>query len=246
MNEDLYALWAPPESDWSVWAKPVLFTDAPPPPQTDDPMTVPDAGKFPPPRNTAAIVDLDGALSVRVGLALAKIGYRPVPLYNSGVEAAMLVNMFPIAQALSYGASALKQCHISALAPPAFLLNSDRLDHPDAAKRPGVYDNRWRLVPQDMPSAEYLCDAGIEKIVVIALEMMDDLRYVLFQYQEAGISILRTDDLATAPKVETVTRPPFFKVFLYRLQAYSGLRRNAAGGFGAVVPDPESSGGFFG
>jgi hypothetical protein len=244
MNEDLFALWAPPESPWSVWAKPVLFADAPPLPKTDEPLNIPVAENFPRPSSTAAIVDLDGARSLIVGLALAKIGYRPVPLYNSGIEAAMLVNMFPIGELLSYGAGTLSRCTIGDNAPPAFLLNADRLDHGEDAKHPGRYDNRWCVVPQDMPSAEFLKDSGIRQVALLSKEVKDDLAHILRRYQDAGLSILCAPDLGTAPVSITVEKPEFYKSLLYRLQAYTGLRRNAAGGFGAIVPEPSSGGGF--
>jgi len=244
MNEELFALWAPSESPWSVWVKPVLFADAPPLPATNEPPDVPRAENFPLPGNTAAIVDIDGARSVLLGLGLARIGYRPVPLYNSGIEAAMLVNMYPIAEMLSYGAGALRQCAIGPGAPPAFLLNADRLDNSSEARRPGRYDNRWCVVPQDMPSAECLRDSGITHVALIAREVMDDLSHILCRYQDAGLQVSRTVDFGIAPTPVTVQRPSFYKSFFYRFKVYAGLRRNAAGGFGAVVPEPSSSGGF--
>jgi hypothetical protein len=96
-----------------------------------------------------------------------------------------------------------------------------------------------------MPSASYLADAGIKQIVLVSDKIRDDLSHILCRYQDAGIAILRAPDVMTAPMAVTVTKPPFYRSFLYRLQAYSGLRRNSVGGFGAIVPDP-SSGGFAG
>ena len=39
-------------------------------------------------------------------------------------------------------------------APPAFLLDSDRMKAP--APDPGRFDNRWLVFPQDFPSAAFL------------------------------------------------------------------------------------------
>jgi hypothetical protein len=41
----------------------------------------------------------------------------------------------------------------------------------------------------------------------------------------------------------TVAKPKRFRSIWYRLLAIAGLRRNSAGGFGSVVPQPSSSGG---
>jgi len=42
-----------------------------------------------------------------------------------------------------------------------------------------------------------------------------------------------------------VTPPSRFRSFLYRVIVMAGLRRNSAGGFGSVVPDPSTAGGGF-
>jgi hypothetical protein len=95
-----------------------------------------------------------------------------------------------------------------------------------------------------MPSGEYLRDHGIRQVVLIANQVMDDLSHVLRRYQDAGLAIWRSADPALAAQAITVAQPPLYRYLLYRFQAYAGLRRNSAGGFGAVVPDPNQSGGF--
>jgi hypothetical protein len=245
-NEDLFALWAPPESRWSVWAKPVLFAGLIGSPLSDSTLDIPRVGRFPLPPDTAAVIDVPGSDSVLAGLALAQAGYRPVPLYNSSVAPGMLVNMNAVAIYLKLAIDVLKRCTIGADAPPVFLLNADRLDNAAGATVPGRYDNRWCVVPQDMPSAEFLKDAGITRVALLADSVKDDLAHVLYGYQDAGLPIARTVDFGIAPTPITVTKPSFYKSALYRLEVYAGLRRNAAGGFGAVVPDPSSSGGGFG
>jgi hypothetical protein len=84
-NQQIFAAWAPEESVWSRWAKPVLFAhlDA----ASAEPATVErtfDASWSPPPaQKIAMVLDLPGADGVAVGVALAARGYRPVPLYNA-------------------------------------------------------------------------------------------------------------------------------------------------------------------
>src|ERR1700733_4404881 len=81
----IFEIWAPPHGRWSPWAKPVLFAhlDAVEGlPHIDIPeITLPfDRTKAGGP---ALVVDLPGLESVGLGLELARLGYRPVPLFNA-------------------------------------------------------------------------------------------------------------------------------------------------------------------
>src|SRR5262245_51022474 len=84
-KEVVYETWAPPGGPWSPWVKPVLFACM------DEPIGIAptatsslDVSWAPPPADRAAIVlDLPGGEGVAVGIALASLGYRPVPLYNA-------------------------------------------------------------------------------------------------------------------------------------------------------------------
>jgi hypothetical protein len=242
--EDLFAIWAPPESGWSAWAKPVLFAHAPLSAQSTEPLDLPNVEGFARPRETAAVIDLVGANSVLAGLALAQNGYRPVPLYNSGISPGMLIDMRSIAEFLVLGADILRHASLRPDASPAFLLNAERMDHPEGARTPGRYDNRWSVVPQDMPSASFMMDKGIKQVVLVADRIRDDLAHVLRRYQEAGIDLRRTAAINTMPISFTVERPRSYKSVWYRLGVFAGLRRNSAGGFGGIVPQPSSGGGF--
>src|SRR5439155_13241715 len=76
--------WAPAGGTWSDWAKPAPFAHLPRelPPDSDTPP--PDLSWVPAPgERVALVVDLPRAASVHLGLALAGIGYRPVPLFNA-------------------------------------------------------------------------------------------------------------------------------------------------------------------
>ena len=83
-RHELYEVWAPPDSPWSAWAKPVLFAHLPRPLPSLEPATSLDLSWIPPAEERRAlIVDLPGAAAVRLGLALAGRGYRPVPVFNA-------------------------------------------------------------------------------------------------------------------------------------------------------------------
>src|SRR5262245_58635126 len=85
MNErECFDIWAPPEAAWTEWAKPVLFaqmgaaTGAP-----LGELVIPDDPWAPRDGKTALVVDMAGAAAVAFGVALARAGFRPVPLFNT-------------------------------------------------------------------------------------------------------------------------------------------------------------------
>lgn len=242
-NYSTYRIWAPDNALWTQWAKPVLFSQA----MHGSPqeLTIPGV-KWAPYSDgrTALFVDLPGKRSVLEGLALARMGYRPVPLYN-GVygagEGTMAVDVTPVAKALYQGADHLRSLRIREDAPPVFLLDAARMKGP--ARQPGRYDNRWCVFPQDAPSADFLASHGIGSIYVRANKIQNDLAHILLRYQKSGIRIYQVGD-NNMPKELTVVRPSHFESFLYRFLATLGLTRNAAGGFGGTVPEPtQTSGG---
>ena len=56
LGDELFTLWAPSGSRWSVWAKPIVFAEMEVPPTTSDPLEVPQATNFPLPPDTATIL----------------------------------------------------------------------------------------------------------------------------------------------------------------------------------------------
>lgn len=247
-----YFIWAPPEAVWSPWAKPVLFAELP-----EVPAGLP-SGIIPLPndevpwlsvfgRRTALVVDLPGATSVVRGLQLARHGYRPVPLFNTSHERDEMVPTRDIIAGLHTGRESLAALHLPADAPPAFLLDSNRLPHrmPIA---PGKYDNRWVVLPQDFPSGNKLREHGIDTVLLWqdgGGQPREDLAHVLRRWQENGLSLFLkhgAPELAPAPLV--VKRPRRYHSIFHRFFVLLGLRRNSAGGFGGVVPVPSQSGGY--
>jgi hypothetical protein len=139
----------------------------------------------------------------------------------------------------------LKQIALQPDAPPAFLLDWDRLAGSKVLS-PGTFDNRWWAFPQDFPSANLLLSRGIRTILVVqptAGQPQQDLAHVLLRYQQAGIAILSCGAEGGSPASPiTVAKPSHFGRFWYRALVLAGLRRNSAGGFGAVIPVPGSGG----
>jgi len=241
-NLEAYKKWAPDGALWTDWVKPALFAEYPKLGFSHEPIEIPELKWISQRENaTAIIVDLPGKSGALEGMALARLGWRPVPLYNGvcgpkNVKAA--VPSHEIALVLQTLAGELSRMRIRDDAPPAFLLDSDRMD---GKARIGDYDNRWSVFPQDMPSAAYLINHGIRRVIVRSEVIEKDLAHVLLRYETQGIAILLNDGFAQ--KTIPVPRPSKFKSLFYRACVLAGLRRNSAGGFGEIVPEPSSSGG---
>lgn len=260
MNKDDYHfIWAPDESPWSRWAKPVLFAQLEPLPTQPEAMeAVVDTSWAPPPGDKVALVlDLPGAESVLVGVALAGRGYRPVPLYNalalpfhepvldpfSGRRVAA-VDVLPIVNALKVGALQLAQTQPPPEAPPAFLLHANR--HGDGQKMlPDEFDNRSVLFTTDFPSSNFLVSQGIQRALLVQKNRMGpqtDVAHILRRWQDGGIKLQQMQlDSFRHPELMDVPRPSWYGMMFQRVLASFGLRRSHIGGFGAWVP--ETSGG---
>lgn len=235
-NLATYKIWAPDDALWTEWAKPVLFVRVPSRYNKD--FTVPDIiwtsqVDF----NTMVVIDLPEGEGVAEGMALARLGYRPVPLYN-GVygpnDMSMIVNVEDIVAALYRGADELTTLNIRSDAPPAFILDSNRMKGEE--KHPGKYDNRWCVFPQDMPSASFLSKQGIHRVIVRSDKIQNDLSHILRRYQEQGIKVYQCNGTEPLKEV-TVVKPSKFKSLFYRFKVISGLTRNGTGGFGGTIPE---------
>ncbi len=117
------------------------------------------------------------------------------------------------------------------------MLDSKRMA--GCGKKPGTYDNRWCVFPQDMPSAAFLLNAGIRRVIVRSARIHNDLSHILLRYQKEGIEI----QLCTGQEIEkiTVVKPSRFRSISYRFSVILGLTRNSAGGFGGMIPEPTQS-----
>jgi hypothetical protein len=249
-----FDIWAPPEAPWSPWATPVLFahlqtanvpgTFFNSPQQIDLPWAARAS------HDSAIVIDLPGAEAIHYGLALLRHGYRPVPLYNTNPGNIAVVQVDEIMSGLIGGAGIIESARLGIDARPAFLLDSQRLA---GVRRPnpGSFDNRWMVFPQDFPSAGFLRSRGVREVIIVQEtenQPQDDLRHVLLRWQEAGLNIAVLavkQGAAASPQPIMIRRPSSFRAWWYRMLASMGLRRNSAGGFGSVVPEPSSSGGGF-
>jgi hypothetical protein len=226
-------------------AMPVHSVDSsgPPQPASYDPAT------FDP--WTAFLVDMPGERSVEIGMALARTGCRPVPLFNTDYNLFAIVPVLPILRHLLDSAGELQGLAIPPDSPPAFLLDAKRLD-PTASPEPGKFDNRWAVFPQDFPSANFLLSNNIRRVVLLQEDRLQgvpriDLAHVLLRWQEGGVEIYVQDpDGNMSPRPIQVAKPSAFRSLFYRALTVAGLRRSSAGGFGSVIPVPSSGTSGFG
>ena len=247
-REELFEAWAPDGVEWSAWTKPVLFAQWPDtvnPPATTPEWSEPSYLWLPQASGrTVVVIDLPAVESVRTGIVLARRGYRPVPLFNTTHGPSPIIAIAPIMLELGRGGAQLKAISLAAGAPAAFLLDANRMQA-GALPSPGKFDNRWVVFPQDFPSATFLRSRGVAEVLLIHTggAMQEDLAHVLLRWQQAGLRILAASPSDVAPRDITVPRPSWFRRAWYRAITAARLRRNNAGGFGAVIPIRTSGGG---
>lgn len=267
--EELYEIWAPADSVWSAWIIPVPFAQLVCP-EVSSPAElsefqldwVQDSGSG----DVAMVVDLPGSDAIYYGLHLLARGYRPVPVIDGSPgpelsfqvsfglpnapgapgKSASVVDMRELLRALCQGAVTLKDATVQPNAPPAFLLDSNRMTVAPFSVE-GAFDNRWMIFPQDFPSSRFLRDRGIRRVIYVhdrfVAQPPDDVAHVLLRWQEDGISIeSKSSRFGDAPTPILVNRPSRFRAVWYRALAILGLRRNDAGGFGGYPPSPSGGG----
>ena len=198
MNKEIYKIWAPVGKRWVEWVRPVPFiyiNEMTPPPQITL-MGLPGLAELNlDDKKTAIIVDLPGDDGVEAGILLAKeYGYRPIPVYN-GVQtqkgARATSDNHSVMSGLVWGASILSQMNLADDAPPAFLLDTNRLQcfRIDGS----IFDNSWDVYHQDLPTEDYFLKHGIERIVVVGNGMARDLKAVFADYPKKQIAVYWTD-----------------------------------------------------
>lgn len=298
MNADLlYSIWAPPEGNWTPWAKAVLFAHyeyISPRVANPNAMGVavngipsPEAGQLPldpatsaaqllqrlqlpPPGSTALVFDLPGPAGVWAGVAAARLGYRPVPLYNACPVAPLkldardapafapasmvgptpatrleVVNVTWILIALADAAAEVQSIPMPPTAPPAFLLDANRSGG-SVPPGPGEFDNRSISFPTDFPSAALLASRGIRSVLLIRerdLLPAMDLSHTLGRWSKAGIEILSRPLTTDGPSQRIdVPRPNWWGALWYYLSTAASRRRGRLGGYGGMVPFPGAHG----
>ena len=205
-SKEVYKIWAPAGAKWVDWVRPVPFVGL------NDNFNKYQFSNFNVSqifyleeieKDTAIIVDLPGYESVEDGIALAKMGYRPIPVFNGTNEqnnSLATTDNHAVGFGLLCGAKELKNIEIPVDATPVFLLDTNRLSRHKMSI--SVFDNSWDIYYQDMPSAEYFLKNGVKKIIVRSKKIEKDLSKILYKYQQKGITIMHTQGLEKAEKVK--------------------------------------------
>lgn len=263
--EALYERWTPETSPWSPWVKPVIFIEigrgraepgsarftpadvswAPPtveevPTDAEDYRSAPERRVELARRRAALVIDLPALTAATVGLSLVERGYRPIPLFNGSADAPTGHPIHAVGQLLADETQRLVDAALPPHAPPAFLLDAARNE---GSVSPGSYTGRWIVFPQDFPSARTLKEHGIDRVIHVGKPEgpAEDLLHVLRGWQDGGLEIW-SGQPPELRRIE-VQLPPAYRSLWRRALAVMSFRRNATGGFGAMVPLPSQGGG---
>lgn len=204
IGKEIYKIYAPPGVKWTEWVRTVPFI------AIDTYNRKPSANwidrkvmflkQYEP--NTAIFIDLPGKESIELGISLAYIGYRPIPLFNGTDEqegSQPTTDSYLIESCLINSSEKLKNIQLKSDTNPAFLLDSYRTNRYRAKE--SIFDNSWDLYKQDIPSFEYFRKNNISKIIVVGNAIQRDLKKIFLEFQKEGIEIYLTDGYLPAKKV---------------------------------------------
>ncbi|MEH2003405.1 MAG: hypothetical protein V7L00_32650 [Nostoc sp.] len=258
----VFDLWSPADSIWSPWVKPVLFAHLPRRLPIITQLPTPDFSWVPPVgQGKAIVVDLAGMDSVFLGLALAKKGYRPVPLFNScplptafvqernlSLEATKeltRVDVESILATLVQGCDSLHQLDLPDNAPPAFLLDANRQGNSLAFRivPENLFDNRSVVFITDFPSVNFFTEQRINSVIVVRQsdrKFASDLTYILNTWQKANL-LLSYKPLSDPRPIQPlkIWAFPWLGIWV-RLIANLTLHKRPNGGFGGFIPSSSS------
>jgi len=204
IGKEIYKIYAPINTKWTEWVRPVPFVaiDCYDKNLADNWVERKVVFLKQYEENTAIFIDLPGKESIELGIALAKMGYRPIPLFNGtdgDKNATAIVDTDLIERALINGSEILKNIKLKNDANPVFLLDSYRTNRYRAKE--SLFDNSWDIYKHDIPSAQYFLENGITKIIVVGNEIQRDLNKIFLRFQAEGIEIYLTDGYMPIKKV---------------------------------------------
>ena len=186
-------------------------------------------------RDLAIVIDLPSDRGTKLGVSLTEHGFRPIPLYNALSAAMAIVDMVPITRVLAGGADHVAK--VSAAAPPAFLLDANRMG-PGRVARAGLFDNRSVCRASDFPSSDRFLQAGIRRVLFITEALGTDLELVALEWQAAGIALWqkRPSDETNAATLLRLRRSWLGRrvwSFIYE----RSFRKGADGAYGAMIEE---------
>ncbi|MCL1945318.1 MAG: hypothetical protein FWF56_05920 [Firmicutes bacterium] len=188
-NRQAYNIWYSKSQLYGNWIKPIAFASYTPTQnlsyQIGELSYIDKVDK-----SNALILDLPQYRGVEDGVALSKLGWVAIPLYN-GTQAPPnahgFVNNTHIIDSLIWGAEQLQQIEISTNAKPAFLLDSLRRNRSHLVNH--MYDNSWDIYEHDLPTASFLKNHSINALTVITNSVQKDLKAILKKYKNDGMNV---------------------------------------------------------
>ena len=204
VGKNLYKVYAPYGAKWVNWVRPVPFVAI-------DTYNIKLNNRWIDRKvlflkeyknDVAIFVDLPNEESVETGMALANLGYRPIPIFNGVNEqkgSQAIIESSIIESSLIIGGEKLKKIELDNNANPVFLLDSNRTNRYRANET--IFDNSWDLYGQDIPSCEYFKNNGINKIVVVGSKIQRDLRKIFFKFQDNGFEFFLTNGYSIPQKI---------------------------------------------
>ena len=204
--KEVYKIWYEKGGIWKGWIRPVPFIGI------DTPKENLEIIDYHIPKikyinkmfhDTAIIIDESGVDSIEEGIALASLGYIPIPIFNGtnpSIHSKATTNNSIIEPLLIWGALILKEIKLNKDNPPVFLLDSNRLHRYKITS--SIFDNSWDVYSQDLPTHHYFKKNNITKIIVRSNQLNKDLKKILYQYQKNKIDILFTNGYEEPKKVK--------------------------------------------
>ena len=187
IGKEIYKIYVPDGTKWTKWVRPVPFvaidTYNRKPISNWLDRKVMFINNYE--KDTAIFIDLPGKESIELGIGLAYIGYRPIPLFNGTNEqigSQATIDTYLIESCLINGYEKLKSITLENNANPAFLLDSLRTNR--YRSKVSIFDNSWDLYKQDIPTVKYFKENGICKIIVVTNTIQRDLRKIFFEFQD--------------------------------------------------------------
>jgi hypothetical protein len=242
--EALHGAWAPPASSpWRPYYKPTLVAAvsvvesaaAPLRPKGIDESAklAEEFARTADLQNAAVFVDLQGPASVTWAMALARKGFQPVVTFNNWPHQKGLLRLEHTLGALLYHAeeAARAKGTLPAEAPPAFILEDQRLSQKGVDPPSSTFDNRFFHSAADFPSVEVLKARQITRILYISYPRSgghmeeDDLNEYFVSLGKAGLRFLHVRVGVTTCEVLAATPAPRTTIFTQaEAVRYSGTR----------------------
>lgn len=203
-GKEVYKIYAPKNTKWSEWVRPVPFVaiDSNNRHLVDNWVNRKIVFIDNYENNTAIFIDLPGKESIEFGISLANIGYRPIPVFNGTnpqKNISAISDNSHLESALINGAIKLRNINLNKNANPAFLLDYYRTNR--YREKESIFDNSWDLYNQDVPTADFLKANGINKIIIVSSSIQHDLKKMFLKFQRSGIKIYLTNGYSEAKEI---------------------------------------------